>query len=111
MTIWRMFIACWIPKATDTHSEFGVRIVFQVNGGYTNAHECYLYVHCLFCLIYFFSRPEPWRQKTSATLVRPKFLQVNRCVPELRSGRGTQSKHSKTDLLSVAEYIGLRLNS
>jgi hypothetical protein len=22
MTIWRMRIACWIPKATDTHSEY-----------------------------------------------------------------------------------------
>ena len=22
MTIWRMLIACWIPKAIDTHSEY-----------------------------------------------------------------------------------------
>jgi hypothetical protein len=22
MTIWRMRIACWIPEATDTHSEY-----------------------------------------------------------------------------------------
>jgi hypothetical protein len=22
MTIWRMRIACWIPKATDSHSEY-----------------------------------------------------------------------------------------
>jgi len=22
MTIWRMHIACWIPKATDTHSQY-----------------------------------------------------------------------------------------
>ena len=21
MTIWRMYIACWIPKATNTHSQ------------------------------------------------------------------------------------------
>jgi hypothetical protein len=28
MTIWRMRIACWIPKATDTHSEFIVLIAF-----------------------------------------------------------------------------------
>jgi hypothetical protein len=26
MTIWRMRIACWIPKATDTHSEYVIRI-------------------------------------------------------------------------------------
>ena len=24
MTIWRMRILCWIPKATDTHSEYDI---------------------------------------------------------------------------------------
>jgi len=28
MTIWRMRIACWIPKATDTHSEYVILIAF-----------------------------------------------------------------------------------
>jgi hypothetical protein len=28
MKIWRMRIACWIPKATDTHSEHVIFIVF-----------------------------------------------------------------------------------
>jgi hypothetical protein len=27
MTIWRMRIACWIPKATNTHSEYVIVIV------------------------------------------------------------------------------------
>ena len=26
--IWRMRLACWIPKATDTHSEYSVIIAF-----------------------------------------------------------------------------------
>ena len=26
--IWRMRIACWVPKATDTHSEFVILIAF-----------------------------------------------------------------------------------
>jgi len=43
-------------------------------------------------------------------MVGPNFLQVKRSMPELRSWRGTWSKHSKTDL-SVAEYLELRLNS
>ena len=30
MTIWRMRIACWIPKATDTHSECVIFIVFPL---------------------------------------------------------------------------------
>jgi hypothetical protein len=28
MTIWRVRIACWIPKATNTHSEHVIIIVF-----------------------------------------------------------------------------------
>jgi len=30
MTIWRVRIACWIPKATNTHSEYVIRIEFQL---------------------------------------------------------------------------------
>jgi hypothetical protein len=30
MTIWRMRIACWIPKATDTHSEYVILIAFEL---------------------------------------------------------------------------------
>jgi hypothetical protein len=29
MTVWRMRIACWIPKATDTHSEYEIFIAFS----------------------------------------------------------------------------------
>jgi hypothetical protein len=28
ITIWRMRISCWIPKATDTHSEYVVGFAF-----------------------------------------------------------------------------------
>jgi hypothetical protein len=28
MAIWRMRIAYWIPKATDTHSDYKILIVF-----------------------------------------------------------------------------------
>jgi hypothetical protein len=30
MPIWRMRIACWIPNATDTHSECVILIAFQL---------------------------------------------------------------------------------
>jgi len=30
ITIWRMRIACWIPKATDTHSEHVILIAFPL---------------------------------------------------------------------------------
>ena len=30
MTIWHMYIACWIPKATDTNPEYVIRIAFPL---------------------------------------------------------------------------------
>ena len=38
----RMRIACWITKATDTHSEYVILIVFHSNIGYANAPQCYI---------------------------------------------------------------------
>jgi hypothetical protein len=29
-TIWHMRIACWIPKATNTHSEYAIHIAFPL---------------------------------------------------------------------------------
>ena len=30
MTIWRMRFACWITKATDTHTEYAIVIAFPL---------------------------------------------------------------------------------
>jgi len=40
MAIWRMRIACWIPKAIDTHSEYVILIAFPMQ---------WLHEHCLSC--------------------------------------------------------------
>ena len=40
VTTFRMRIACWVPKATNTHSVYG--ILFHCNNDYTNAHQCYV---------------------------------------------------------------------
>jgi hypothetical protein len=40
MTIWRMRIACWMPKVTDTHTEYV--LFFHYNNGYANAPQCYV---------------------------------------------------------------------
>jgi hypothetical protein len=42
MTICYIRIACWIPKATNTHSEHVILIVFHSNNGYTNARPCFV---------------------------------------------------------------------
>ena len=41
MTIWRMRFACWIPKATDTHSGCVILIAVLCNNGCTNGPQCY----------------------------------------------------------------------
>jgi hypothetical protein len=38
MAIWRMRIACWIPKATNTHD----LLLFHGNNGYANAPQCHV---------------------------------------------------------------------
>jgi hypothetical protein len=40
MAVWRMRIACWIPKRTNTHSEYVLRIAFHGNSFCTNASQC-----------------------------------------------------------------------
>jgi hypothetical protein len=30
MTIWRTHLTCWLPKATNTHSEYVILIVFPL---------------------------------------------------------------------------------
>jgi len=41
MAIQRMRIACWVPKATNRHSEY-VMLFFQSNNICTNAPQCYV---------------------------------------------------------------------
>ena len=43
MTIWRMRVACWLTKATNTHSEYVIIIVFffHYDSGCMNASQCY----------------------------------------------------------------------
>ena len=49
MTVWHMHIACWLTKATDTHSEYAILIAFPLQQW---SHECtsmlyYTYIACL----------------------------------------------------------------
>jgi hypothetical protein len=42
MTIWRMRVGCWIPKAINTHSEYVILLLFHYDSGCTNAPEAYV---------------------------------------------------------------------
>ena len=42
MTIWRTRVACWIPKATNTHSQCVILIVFLLNSGCSQSPQRYV---------------------------------------------------------------------
>jgi hypothetical protein len=42
MTIWSRCIACWMTKATDTHSGYVVLLPFRYNNACTKAPHCYV---------------------------------------------------------------------
>jgi hypothetical protein len=47
-----MRFACWIIKATDTHSEYAILIAFpQQQWIRERASVLHLYIHCLSCLL------------------------------------------------------------
>ena len=49
-TVRRMGFACWVTKATDTHSEYVRRIAFHCNSGYRNVPLCYVVRAVSVCL-------------------------------------------------------------
>jgi len=52
MAIWRMRIACWITKATNTHSEYAILIVFSNATVSARTHpNVTLYPLCLSCSV------------------------------------------------------------
>ena len=42
MTVLRMRIACWIPKATNTHSDYVILIAFLLLQWLDNVPHCYV---------------------------------------------------------------------
>jgi len=52
MTIWRMRIACWIPKATNTHSEYVTLIAFLQQQWSQERASLLLHVHIAFLVAY-----------------------------------------------------------
>jgi len=47
LTIWQMRIACWIPKATNTHSGCVILIAFPLHERASMLR--YMHIACLFC--------------------------------------------------------------
>ena len=51
MTIWRMHISLWIPKATNTHSDCVILIAFPLHQFLQNAYLIWLYTFIVFLVI------------------------------------------------------------
>ena len=59
-----MCFACWITKATDTHTEYVILTAFHSSSGYVNEPQCCVYMYiaslgntvllCSFFLCFFF---------------------------------------------------------
>jgi len=52
-----MRMACWIPKATDVHSEYVIILLFHCNNGCTKAPECYVVRTAHFLSFFYFCWP------------------------------------------------------
>jgi hypothetical protein len=55
MTIWRMRIAFWIPKATNIHSEYVILIDFLLQQWMHELASTLRYTYIV-CLVYYFSQ-------------------------------------------------------
>jgi len=81
MTIWRMRIACWIPKATNTHTHTHTEYVilfFHCNSGSTNAPKYYVVALCLSLLTFLMMLDQSGWRTASCTvcMVYPLHLSI-----------------------------------
>jgi hypothetical protein len=100
MTIWRMRIACWIPKATNTHSEYVILIAFPLQQSlYERASmlRC-TYVACPAIFIIFSSTPNFWKWRHSRSILQRNFVWI--CSHPQRQVRY---------ISRPAHYVALRL--
>jgi hypothetical protein len=60
MTVWRMRIACWLPKATNTHSQYVILTAFALPHWLHERASTlrYTYIACLYKVTQFLVRNE-----------------------------------------------------
>ena len=84
MTIWRKCIACWIPKATNTHSQYVILTAFPLQqwlkGRVSMLRYMYTACHVNFC--YCPCNPNTMPYRTTGFL-SPSTLQIAMAVPDL----------------------------
>jgi hypothetical protein len=80
MTIWCMHIACWVTKATDTHSQYVTLIAFPLQQWLHICASvlCYMYSACLVRSMNWFTLQ---RDRNSFCLFR--YSEVMACLPDV----------------------------
>jgi len=74
MTEWRMRIACWIAKATNTHSECVIFIALSLQ---QCLHERTSMLHCLSCVCYIIERGVWLQPALTANLMIICIFKIN----------------------------------
>jgi hypothetical protein len=75
MTIWRMRIACWIPKATNIHSQYIIPTAFPLQQWLHERASMLRYTYnASFVTHSLFSRQTSRRVRTSHTIVTPIYV-------------------------------------
>ena len=97
MTVWRMRIACWIPKATDTHSEYVIFIPFPLQQWLHERASLLSYLHCRSCCTCFRLRVN------FRNLQYIKREQARECHTILRH-QGTLSSISSNSFISARNF-------
>ena len=96
MTIWRMRIACWVPKATHTHthshSQYTTLTGLPLQQWFARTRlNVKLYVHCLSChlslsaaqllaLHFWFNEPVDWGKRQAGGQTDGRTRRVCRCA-------------------------------
>ena len=86
----RMYSACWITKATDTHSEYVTLLNFHNNNGYTKAPQCYVTRMLPVLSVHYLSRAHVRSNYIATRLVEGNFFS------------GMQQTGCKSDLLLLS---------
>jgi hypothetical protein len=84
MTIWRMCIACWIIKATNTHSEYVARIAFPRQQRLHERTPMLRYiVHYLPCYVATLSKIR--RRGNTFTKKINAYFHDNQCICDIKN--------------------------
>ena len=83
MTIWRMCIACWVPKATNTHSEYVILIAFPLQQLLHEGASVLSYTY-IACLVFCVSNTAFWDVKPCRLVVKYRRFRGKRYLTRYR---------------------------